>query len=80
MHSCDGIDGMRLPADSEAINAKLQLWTNLFESGVCTLTPGKAVGKNSDFVPALCLPGSEVENMTENSTDGRADRVKNAKR
>lgn len=79
MQGRHGIDGMRLAADGEAVDPEFELRADFLECGIGALATGEAVGENSDVMSALGLSNRKIEDVTEDTTDRRADRVQDAK-
>jgi hypothetical protein len=62
------------------MNAKREPGRDFRQRGLGTLAAGQAVGDNADVVAAVDLAVGEVEDVTEDSADRRANRVQDTKR
>lgn len=71
---------MRLAMDRDAMDAELQPRPDLTENGIGALAAGPAVGNDADGVAALDLSGCKIEDMAEDSANGRAHHVQDAQR
>ena len=80
MQGRHAVDGVWLAADRETIHAELELGADLFQRGIRSPATREAVSQYSDRMPALGLSDGKIKNVTENSTNGRADSVQNAQR
>src|SRR3984957_1615304 len=73
------VGGVRLTVDCQAPHAELQPWRNLGECCAGAFAAGQAVGDDADMVASVDLSIGKIEDVAEDSTDGRAHRVDNAK-
>jgi len=70
---------MRFAVDRQSPNAKIKPRRNFGERGLRALSPGQAVGDNSDMIAMIDLSVGEIENVTKDSADRRAYGVQDPK-
>jgi hypothetical protein len=75
-----GIGDVRFAANGEAMDAQLQARRDLGQRGVGPFAARQAIGNQADVMAAFRLAVGEVEDMTEDSTNGCAHRVQDTKR
>src|SRR5665213_1767027 len=74
------VGGKRFTANGEAMNAKFEPGRDRGQRRFSPFAAGKAVGDEADMVAAVGLAVGQVQDMTEDSANRRANRVEDAKR
>ena len=80
MRPHQNVGGKRFAANGETMNAKLEPGRDRRQRRFSPFAAGKAVGDNADMVAAVGLAVGEVQDVTEDSADRRANRVQDTKR
>src|SRR5579883_61346 len=76
-HRADIAD-MRAALDGAAMHAETQARLDAGEGGRDIIAAKRAVVEKADFVPALGLLGGEIDDMTEQAAERRAEDMDNA--
>jgi hypothetical protein len=71
---------MRLAVNGKAPNAKFEARGDFLKRCLGTVPAGETVSDNADVVAAVGLPIGEIQDVTEDSADRRANRVQDTKR
>jgi hypothetical protein len=74
------IGGKRFTPNGQTMNAELEPGRDRGQRRFGPFAAGKAIGDDADMVAAVGLAVGEVEDMTEDSADRRANRVQDTKR
>src|SRR5438067_628196 len=80
MRPHQNVRGMCFAMNGDTAHAKLQARGDLLERGLGTLPAGETIGDDADMVAAVGLSLGEIEDMTDDSSNRRADRVQDTKR
>jgi len=65
--------------DRESVNTELHTRFNFGQRRLSALAAGEAIGNDADFMAQLGLAVGEIQNVPNDSSDRRADRVDNSK-
>ncbi len=80
MRPYQNVRGEGFAANGETMNAKREPGRDRRQRGLGALAAGQAVGDNADVVATVDLPIGEVQDVTEDTADRRAQRVQDTKR